>query len=156
MNVESIENVEFLSASGFLSGHPALRTVHPIKESSDCLQALLRLPHCGPGPSTLCPLRSTMPSSYSASPDIIRSSVLFPQPLCPTIVTNSPSLISSDISFNTSTGFLSTMYCLFKCSIRIIACFLSLFPSPFFCVLHFLLLLYGLYELISYFFQSNL
>ena len=51
---------------------------------------------------TSCPWSSTRPSSGTSKPAIMRSVVVFPQPLGPSSEKNSPSPIASDTSFTAS------------------------------------------------------
>src|SRR5262249_27942359 len=49
------------------------------------------------GSSTDCPRRVTRPADRGSSPARILSSVVFPQPDCPTMVMNSPAPISTEM-----------------------------------------------------------
>lgn len=59
-----------------------------------------------PGPFISCPFRRIIPESLVSRPAIIFSRVLFPQPLCPTIVINSPFFISIFMFSSTFISFL--------------------------------------------------
>src|SRR5438874_2644788 len=68
------------------------------------------------------------PSLTSASPAIIDSTVLFPQPLCPMSATNSPSAISRSKPFTTDTGPLGVRKVLVR--LEHLRCFFMSDPHP--------------------------